>query len=63
MPGKAPVPAKAGIRTGFPSGIASNKAMPGKVDTGFPSGIASNKYAGLDGCKAGWVMVTWSGKL
>jgi predicted RNase H-like nuclease len=36
--------------------------MPGKVDTGFPSGIANNKYAGLDGCRAGWVMVTWSGK-
>lgn len=43
MPGKAPVPAKAGIRTGF------------------PSGIATHKYAGLDGCKAGWVMVTWTG--
>jgi predicted RNase H-like nuclease len=36
--------------------------MPGKVGTGFPSGIATHKYAGLDGCKAGWVMVTWSGK-
>jgi len=36
--------------------------MSGKVDTGFPSGIANNQYAGMDGCKAGWVMVTWSGK-
>lgn len=36
--------------------------MPGKMGTGFPSGIATHKYAGLDGCKAGWVMVTWSGK-
>lgn len=44
MQGKASVPAKAGIKTGF------------------PSGIATHKYAGLDGCKAGWVMVTWSGK-
>ena len=43
MPGKAPVPAKAGIKAGF------------------PSGIATHKYAGLDGCKAGWVMVTWTG--
>jgi predicted RNase H-like nuclease len=44
MPGKAPVPAKA------------------RIKTGFPSGIATHKYAGLDGCKAGWVMVTWSGE-
>lgn len=35
--------------------------MPGKVDAGFPSGIATHKYAGADGCRGGWVMVTWTG--
>lgn len=35
--------------------------MPAKDEPGSPSGNAAHQYAGLDGCKAGWVMVTWSG--
>lgn len=35
--------------------------MPGKVDAGFPTGVATHKYAGADGCRGGWVMVTWTG--